>query len=138
MNGMIGPSRSASVRLIIRAVSVEPVKTTPGKQGMRGQCSTDDPARARCELDDVLGNAGLMHELDRKRADQRGLAGRLGDHGIARGQRRRDQAGENREREIPRGNAREYAAAVQAQFVLFAGRAGQRSGLVNWRRASAA
>ena len=32
-NGMIGPSRSASVRLIMRAVSVEPVKTTPASSG---------------------------------------------------------------------------------------------------------
>ena len=32
-NGMIGPSRSASVRLIMRAVSVEPVNTTPASSG---------------------------------------------------------------------------------------------------------
>ena len=42
-NGIIGPSRSARVRLIMRAVSVEPVKTTRD-QRMRGQASADDPA----------------------------------------------------------------------------------------------
>ena len=125
MNGMIGPSRSASVRLIIRAVSVEPVKTTPASSGCAVSVPPTDPARAGRELDDVLGNPGLVHQLDRQRADQRRLPGRLGDYGIARGQRRRDQAGEDRQREIPRRNAGEHAAAVQPKLVLLAGRARQ-------------
>jgi hypothetical protein len=54
------------------------------EQRMRGQRSAHDPARAGCELDNVLRDSRLMHQLDRKRADERRLAGRLGDYGIAR------------------------------------------------------
>ena len=88
INGMIGPSRSASVRLIARAVSVEPVKATPASSGCAVSAAAD-PAVAGRELDDVLGDARLVHQLDRERADQRRLLGRLGDDGIARGERRR-------------------------------------------------
>ena len=63
---------------------------------MRRQRSTHDPAAAWRELNDVLGDAGPVHELDRERADQRRLPGRLGDYGIARSQRRRNQPGEDR------------------------------------------
>src|SRR5437868_3101026 len=62
-----------------------------------------------------------MHQLDRQSPDQWRLPGRLGDYGITRGQRRRYQAGEDREREIPRRNAGDYAAAVQSELVLLTG-----------------
>ena len=97
------------------------------EQRMRGQRSADDAARAGRELDDMLGNARLVHQLDRERADQRRLPGRLGDHRIARGERRRHQAGEDRQREIPRRNGGEHPAAVEAQLVPLAGRPGQRA-----------
>ena len=59
---------------------------------MRGQRPADRPGPiAGRELDHVLGNAGLVHQLDRKRGDQRRLPGRLGDDRIAGGQRRGDQ-----------------------------------------------
>jgi hypothetical protein len=35
MNGMIGPSRPARLRLMARAVSVDPVKATPAMSGWR-------------------------------------------------------------------------------------------------------
>ena len=60
------------------------------------------------------------------RGDQRRLLGRLGDHGVAGGQRRRDLAGEDRQREVPRADAGEDAAPVQRELVALAGRAGQR------------
>src|SRR5258705_135456 len=97
-----------------------------GEQRGRGQLSADAPALTRCELDDILGDARLVHQLDRERANQRRLPGRLGDYGIARRERGRGQTGEDRQREIPWGNTGEYPAAVQAKLVLLAGWAGQR------------
>ena len=93
---------------------------------MRGQRSADDPAFAGRELDDVLGDARLVHQLDRERANQRRLPGRLGDYGIARSQRPRNQACEDSERKIPRRYAGEHSAAVEAQLVLLPGWARQR------------
>src|SRR6185312_10195756 len=48
--------------------------------------------------------------------------GRLRDDGVAGGERGRDLSGEDREREIPRRDAREDAAAAQRKQVRFAGR----------------
>src|SRR5437868_3069337 len=71
-----------------------------------------------------------MHQLDCQSSDQWRLPGRLGDYGITGGQRRRYQAGEDREREIPRRNARDDAAAVQSELILLTGwpRKGKRFG----------
>jgi hypothetical protein len=52
-----------------------------------------------------------VQERHRKGGDQRRLLGRFGQHGIARGQRRRDLAGEDRQREVPRADAGEDARA---------------------------
>ncbi len=62
-------------------------------------------------------------------ANQRSLFGRLGDHGIAGGQRGADLAQEDRQREIPRADADEHAAAIEEQLIALAGRAGQLFGL---------
>ena len=91
-----------------------------------GQCAIDDPrgvgragernaaqqrvsgergaglACARRKQSDVARDPGFVHQVERERADQRGLLGGLGDGGIARGERRGDRADEDREREIPR------------------------------------
>ena len=82
------------------------------QQRMLGQRCADDPAGAGRELDHVLGNARLMHQFDRQSSDQRRLPGRFCDDGIARSQRRRHQAGEDGEGEIPRRDARDHPAAV--------------------------
>ena len=121
----IGASRAASARLIARAVSVEPVKATPAMRGSRGQRGADLAVAGR-ELEHVVGNAGLVAQPDRQRGDQRGLLGGLGDHRVARGERGGGHADEDRQREVPRADRREHAAAVEAQQVLLAGRAGQR------------
>ena len=112
--------------MIARAVSVEPVKATPAISGCEVSAAPTRAVAGR-ELDDGLGDAGGMHQLDRQRADQRGLLGRLGDRGIARGERRGDRADEDRQREIPGGDAGEHAAAVEPQLVQLAGRPGQRT-----------
>ena len=66
-----------------------------------------------------------MQQPHRRGGDQRRLLGRLGDDRIAGGERSRDLAGEDRQREIPRPDAGEDAAPVQRHFVALAGRAGQ-------------
>jgi hypothetical protein len=124
ISGMIGPSRSASVRLMARAVSVEPVKATPAISGCA--VSAAPTCRRRARAGRRPRNARLVHQLDRERADQRRLLGRLGDRGIARGERGGDRADEDREREIPRADAGEHAAAVEAELVLLAGRSRER------------
>jgi hypothetical protein len=53
-------------------------------------------------------------------------ARRLGEHRIAGGERRRDLAGEDRQREIPRGDARERAAAPELDGVGLARRPSER------------
>jgi hypothetical protein len=71
------------------------------------------------------GDAGTVQQFDRERRDQRRLLGRLGDDAVAGGERRRDLADEDREREIPRADADEDATAMQRQAVALAGRARQ-------------
>ena len=71
-------------------------------------------------------HAGLVQQRDQLLRDEGRLFGRLGRHRIARRQRRRDLAGEDGEREVPRADADEHAAAMQSQLVVLAGRAGQR------------
>src|SRR3546814_20126601 len=50
----------------------------------------------------------------------------LGDDGVTRKQRRTDLAAEDRQREVPRTDAREYATADELQFIALAGRPRQR------------
>ncbi|MCW0416701.1 hypothetical protein NB689_002455 [Xanthomonas sacchari] len=66
-------------------------------------------------------------------ADQVGLLGGLGDDAVTGGQRRGDLAEEDGQREIPRADAHEHTAAVQLQFVGFAGRPGQALGRTELR-----
>jgi hypothetical protein len=112
-------------RLIARAVSVEPVKATPATRGSLVSAAPTVAPVARQELHDRFGHAGFMQQLHRVVADEVGLLGGLGDHAVAGGERRGDLAEEDREREIPRRDAHEHTAALQAQFVRFAGRARQ-------------
>ena len=122
ISGMIAPG-AVGERAVDRARGVgRSGEGDAGDQRMRGQRGAD-LAVAGDDLDDVARDAGLVHQFDRQRADQRGLLGRLGDRGIARGERRGDRADEDGEREIPRADAGEHAAAVEAKLVELAGRA---------------
>ena len=77
------------------------------------------------EHQSILGDAGGMGEADRISGDLGRLRGRLGDDAIAGGERRRDLAEEDGEREIPGRDADPGAAALHAKHVALAGRAGQ-------------
>ena len=80
---------AASARLIARAVSVEPVKHDAGDRRIGDQRGAD-LAVARQQLQHV-GAARRPRGAARTaaRRDQRRLLGRLGQHGVAGGQRRR-------------------------------------------------
>ena len=125
ISGTIGPSLAASARLIVRATSVEPVKTTPAMSG----CATSaraDPAVARHQMQRRRRHAGFMQQPHGFSRDQRRLLGRLRDDGVAGHQRRRDLAQKDRQRKIPRRDRDEDAAAAQAQHVALAGRSRHR------------
>ena len=68
-----------------------------------------DLARAGHELERVARNASLVHDAHGFRGDERRLLSGLGDHRIARRQRRRDLAGEDGERKIPGRDADDEA-----------------------------
>ena len=126
ISGTIGPSLAASARLIDRATSVEPVKTTPATS----RCATSAAptlAVAGDEMQRARRHAGLVQEPHGRGGDQRRLLGGLRDDGVAGHQRRRDLAEEDRERKIPRRDRDEDAAAAQAQHVALAGRSRHRS-----------
>ncbi|MNN59263.1 hypothetical protein D3C81_1743670 [compost metagenome] len=89
-----------------------------GRQG----CA-DHLAATGHESQQVGVQAGLVEEADGLGGDQRGLFGRLGHHGVASGERRRDLTGEDGQREVPRADGGEDAAAVQDQLIGLAGRA---------------
>ncbi len=57
------------------------------------------------QLQGGAGHAGLMQQAHGEGGDKRGLLGRFGQHGIARGQCGGDLAGEDGKREVPRRNA---------------------------------
>jgi hypothetical protein len=63
-----------------------------------------------------------VEQPDRFGGDQRRLLGGLGEHRIARGQCRRDLAGEDGEREVPGADADKGAAAAQLQLIDLADR----------------
>ena len=97
-----------------------------------------DLAVAGHEMQRARRNAGLVQQAHGLGGDQRRLLGRLGHHGVAGGERGRDLAEKDRQREIPRADADEHAAAAIAQLVALAGRPGQRSAAPASVRASAA
>ena len=84
---------------------------------MRNQLRAD-LARTRHEIDHARGNARLLHQLHCFHGDQWCLLRRLCHYAIARHQRRRNLAGENRQREIPRRYAHKHPAAMQGQGVF--------------------
>ena len=70
-----------------------------------------------------------MGQSHRQMGDKAGLLGRLGDDGVAGGQRSCDLAEEDRQREVPRADADKDAAPLQEQLVLLAGVSGQQGRL---------
>ena len=74
-----------------------------------------DFARARQELQRVARHARFVQQPHRLGGDQRRLLGGLGEHGIARGERGGDLAGEDGERKIPRADADDQARAARAR-----------------------
>ena len=68
-----------------------------------------DLARAGQELQRIARDARLVQDAHGLGGDQRRLLGGLGDHRIARRERGRDLAGEDRERKIPRADADDEA-----------------------------
>src|SRR5215472_18605547 len=79
------------------------------------------------------GYAGLVKQAHRRRGDQWGLLGGLGDDRVAGRERSHHLAAEDCKREIPRTDADEDAAAAVMQLIALAGRARQQLG----RQASA-
>ncbi len=96
---------AARMRAIARAVAVEPVNTTPRMRASETQLRADTLARARQQLQHRARYARAAQQLCGQRGNRGGLLGRLGEHGIARSQCRRDLTGEDRERKIPRADA---------------------------------
>ncbi len=126
MNGMIGPSRSASVRLIMRAVSVEPVKTTPASSGCAVSVPPTTLPAPGASWTTSLGMPAWCISSTASAPISGVCPAGLAMTALPAASGADDQAGEDRQREIPRRNAGEHAAAVQAQLVLLAGRARQR------------
>src|SRR3546814_1797298 len=80
----------------------------------------------RHEVQHLTRHTGLEQQTHGTCGDQRCLWCRLGDDGVTRKQRRTDLADEDRQREVPRTDAREYATADELQFIALAGRPRQR------------
>ena len=68
-----------------------------------------DLARARQELQRIRGYAGLVEQFHRRGGDQWSFFRGLGEHRVARCQRRGQLAGEDGQREVPRRDA-DYGA----------------------------
>ena len=113
-------------------------RSRPATVGRSGERDARD-ARIGDErgADDLAGRpaATRAHQPGRRprcrqphgaRGDERRLLGGLGGDRVAGGERGGDLAGEDRERKVPRGDAREHAAAVQRQRVRLAGGRGKR------------
>ena len=109
ISGAAGSRCSAIARLIFNAVSVDPVNATPFTRGS-DVSAAPTVAVAGQKLERGRRHAGLVQQVDGERGDQRRLFGRLGENGIASGERRRDLAGEDRERKVPGADAGEGAA----------------------------
>ena len=81
-----------------------------GDARIRQQARADRLAGAAQQLQHLARHARGMEEFGQAQRHQRGLLGRLGDHGVAGHQGRGQLAGENRDREVPRADAEDRAA----------------------------
>ena len=121
ISGTIGASFAASVRLIEARHLGRAGEGDAGDARIGGERGAD-LAVARHEMQRLDRHAGGVQDAHGLRRDQRRLLGRLGDHGIAGGERGAHLAEEDRERKIPRADADEHAAAAIAKLVDLAGR----------------
>ena len=137
ISGGIGPSFAASARLMMRATSVEPVKTTPATRRSAVSMRADF-AIARHQMKRTHWYSGRMQQLHRLKGDERRLLGGFRHDTIAGGQRAGNLANENRQRKIPWADANKHAAPAIMQFVALACRARQRLALKSTKRASLA
>ena len=135
MNGTMGPSRAASARLMASAVSNDPVKATPATRGWRTSAApTVSPVPATTRSASSR-HARFVQERRGARGHEGCLFRRFCHHRVSRRERRAHLAREDRERKVPRADAREHAAAGQLEPVRFARRSGQlqRSGEIRAR-----
>ena len=110
---------------MIRAVSVEPVNATPA---MRGSATAAAPTTApspgrKCST--PAGTPACSSRRTACAATSGVCSAGFAMHRVAGRQRGSHLPREDREREIPRADAREHAAAVQAQLVALARGPGQ-------------
>ncbi len=121
ISGTIGPSFAASVWLMAWTVCVEPVNATPA---IRGSSTSGAPMgrAAGNELQRLFRHARLVQKARRLKGDERRLRNGLGNHRIAGNQSCRDLTDEDRQREIPRRDAKADAAPTEAIAVLLARR----------------
>ena len=87
-----------------RATAVEPVNSTASTPRV-GNERRANLSSAGNKLQDVARHARFVQKAHGFGGNQRRLLRGLGEHRIACRQRRRDLAGENRKREIPRADA---------------------------------
>ncbi len=88
---------------------------------MIDQALAHHPALARQHLQHPVGQAGLGRQLADPDGGQRGHLGRLGDHGVPRGQGRRHAPGQDRHREVPRHDQPDHADGLVEGDVQAAG-----------------
>jgi hypothetical protein len=125
ISGTMGPRFAASVLVDLARHLGRAGEGDAGARAVGDQQRADPAPVARQERQRVGGDAGLCSQRTASGGDQRRLLGRLGDHAVAGGERRRDLAEEDRQREVPRADADEGATSAQRQAVALAGRAGQ-------------
>ena len=107
-------SSSSRARAMRRALAVEPVKATPATRGIGDERLRRPPAPPGTRCSTSGGHAGLARQAHGGGGDQRRLRRGLGDHGVAGRQGGGDLAEEDGQREVPRADAGEDAAAGQA------------------------
>ena len=82
-----------------------------------GQGRTHGCASARHQLDSILRNTRLMHQLHRANGQQGSLLSRLRHHGVTRREVGQDLASEDRQREVPGRDTTHHAAGIAAVFI---------------------
>ena len=122
----MAPGRAAIERSMMRAVSVEPVNTTPASRGSRVSAAPTSAPSPGTNCSASGGTPACSSRPGRVGRRQRRLFRGLRDHGVAGRERRGHLSGEDRQRKIPRTDAAEHALAAQAQQVALAGGARQR------------
>ncbi len=81
------------------------------------QCGAHRFATTRQQLQHAVRHAGCPQRAHGSGCDKRRLLGRLGEHGVAGGQRRGHLAGEDRQRKIPRADAHDRAQRAVRRVV---------------------